>query len=584
MAQKTNSFERFWKELKRRKVVHVITVYAAIAFGILQLVDIIGPSLKWPDWTITFVIVLLCIGFIIAVFVSWIYDITPEGVKKTKPVSAIKHSDQSTDSTSSGWKIATYVSAVVIIVLVTLNFISRGNLNADISKFEKSIAVLPFQNLSNDKEQLWFSDGITDIIINQLSKISSLRVLGRTSILRYREEQKSIPEIGKELGVNYIIEGTVQRQENKMRISVQLIRVHNEGHIWSDIYDREWKDIFEIQNDIAQRIAEGLKTVLTPKEKIQIAESETRNPEAYNLYLKGRYFWNFRTEATLLKAIDFFNQAVKLDSNYVLAYTGLADSYMMLPWYSTPTNEEYLKAEQAALKALEIDSSLAEGHATMGFIKFSKWEVKSAEKEYLKAIELDPNYATAHLWYAMLLASTGRFDQAINEILEARNHEPLSIVINRNTGVIFISARQYDKGIEALNRVIEFDPNYEAAYFHLARAYLNKGMFKDALSQIQKSKDKIWTGIIYAHMGQLDKAKKILNELILLSKSQDISPFNLAILYFSLGNKEQGFNSLEKAYEVHELPLSEIRMYPELDEITSDPRFIDLLKKMGMLE
>jgi TolB-like protein len=168
------------------------------------------------------VIVLLCIGFIIAVFVSWIYDITPEGVKKTKPVSAIKHSDQSTDSTSSGWKIATYVSAVVIIVLVTLNFISRGNLNVDISKFEKSIAVLPFQNLSNDKEQLWFSDGITDIIINQLSKISSLRVLGRTSILRYREEQKSIPEIGKELGVNYIIEGTVQRQENKMRISVQI--------------------------------------------------------------------------------------------------------------------------------------------------------------------------------------------------------------------------------------------------------------------------------------------------------------------------------------------------------------------------
>jgi TolB-like protein/Tfp pilus assembly protein PilF len=470
---------------------------------------------------------------------------------------------------------------IVVAVLFFTNIIGSGKQTKEL---EKSIAVLPFQNLSNDKEQLWFSDGITDIIINQLSKISSLRVLGRTSILRYREEQKSIPEIGKELGVNYIIEGTVQRQENKMRISVQLIRVHNEGHIWSDIYDREWKDIFEIQNDIAQRIAEGLKTVLTPKEKIQIAESETRNPEAYNLYLKGRYFWNFRTEATLLKAIDFFNQAVKLDSNYVLAYTGLADSYMMLPWYSTPTNEEYLKAEQAALKALKIDSSLAEGHATMGFIKFSKWEVKSAEKEYLKAIELDPNYATAHLWYAMLLACTGRFDQAINEILEARNHEPLSIVINRNTGVIFISARQYDKGIEALNRVIEFDPNYEAAYFHLARAYLNKGMFEDALSEIQKSKDKIWTGIIYAHMGQLDKAKKILNELILLSKSQDISPFNLAILYFSLGNKEQGFNSLEKAYEVHELPLSEIRMYPELDEITSDPRFIDLLKKMGMLE
>jgi tetratricopeptide (TPR) repeat protein len=254
----------------------------------------------------------------------------------------------------------------------------------------------------------------------------------------------------------------------------------------------------------------------------------------------------------------------------------------MLAWYSTSSSEVYLKAEQAALKALELDNSLAEVHATMGFLKFSKWEVTSAKKEYLKAIELNPDYATAHHWYAMLLACTGRFDKAVNEIQEARNHDPLSLVIGRNAGVIFNSARQYDNGIEALNRVIEFDPDYKVAHFHLARSYLNKGMYENALSEIQKSKDKIWTGIIYAHMGQLDKARQILDELILLSKSQDISLFDLAILYFSLGYEEQGFINLEKAYEVHELALTEIRMYPELDEITSNPRYIDLIRKMGL--
>jgi len=445
--------------------------------------------------------------------------------------------------------------------------------------------VLPFKNLSSDEEQLWFSDGITDVIISQLSKISDLRVLGRTTTLKYKEEHRSaISEIGAELGVNYLIEGTVQRQRNKMRITVQLVRVANEGHIWSDIYDREWKDIFEIQSDIAQRIAEGLKTVLTPEEKAQIVKSETKNPEAYNLCLKGRYFWDFRTEATLLTAIDFFNQAVKLDSNYVLAYTGLADSYIMLPWYSSPSSDVYLKAEQAALKALEKDNSLSEAHATMGFIKFSKWEVASAEREYLKAIALNPDYASAHHWYAMLLASTGRFDQAICEILKARNNNPLSLVINRNTGLISNGAHQYDNAIEALKKTIELDPDFIDVHRDLARAYLNKGMHEDALSEILKSNDKIWIGIIYARIGQLDRARQVLDEIFLSSNSEYISPFELAILYFSLGSEEKGFSSLEKAYEIHDVRLTEIRMYPEFDEYTFNPRYINLIKKIGLQE
>jgi TolB-like protein len=491
-----------------------------------------------------------------------------------KPVSVIQKKHKKT----------IIAGLIIALALVVPGLLFIPKLFKSSKPIEKSIAVLPFANLGSDEDKAWFNDGITDIIINQLSKISNIRVLGRTSTLKYRQEQKSISEIGKELGVNYIIEGTVQRQGDKMRISVQLIRVLNEGHIWSDIYDRDWKDIFEVQSDIAQRIAEGLKTVLTSEEIKNIRKKPTDNLEAYNLYLKGRYFWDFRTEASLLKAIDFFNQAVKLDSNYVLAYTGLADSYIMLPWYSPPSGEAYLKAEQAALKALEIDSSLAEVHATLGFVKLSKWEIASAKKEYLKAIELDPDYAIAHHWYALFLACTGHFDQAINEILEARKHDPLSLIININTGFIFISARQFDNGIEALNRLIEIDSNYSDTHLYLARAYLFKGMFENALSQIPEIKDKIWKGVIYAHLGHLDKARQILDELILLSKSQYISPFDLAILYFSLGDEEQGFNNLEKAFRIHDLNLTEIRMWPELDKFTSNPRYIDLIKKMGLQE
>jgi tetratricopeptide (TPR) repeat protein len=368
-----------------------------------------------------------------------------------------------------------------------------------------------------------------------------------------------------------------------MRISVQLIRVLNEGHLWSDVYDREWKDIFDVQSDIAQRIAEELKTVLTPEEIEKIEKETTNNPEAYNLYLKGRYFWNYRSEESLLKAIDFFEQAIEQDSNYALAYSGLADSYSMLPWYSPPSNPKYyLKAKQTALKALEKDNSLAEAHTSLGYVNNNEWKFEAAEKEYLKAIELDPEYSTVHHWYAMLLACTGRTDQAIEEILKARNNEPLSLIINLNVGAIYISARQYDNAIEALNKVIEIDPDFSSLQFDLARAYLNKGMYENALSAIQKFGDGIWRGIIYAHAGLFDEANRILDKSVMLSKTEFVSPFHLALLYFSLGSEEQGFNYLEKAYEIHDLNITEIRMYPELDEFSSDPRLIDILKKMEL--
>ena len=514
--------------------------------------------------------------------ISAIQHYNPQQDKITQEVSNPVNTDQKNK------KAPIIITSIVALALIILGVLFIPKLFKPSEQLEKSIAVLPFENLSSDEEQVWFSDGITDIIINQLSKISEFRVLGRTTILRYREEQKSIQEIGKELDVNYVIEGTVQRQGERMRISVQLIRVINEGHIWSDIYDRDWKDIFQVQSEIAQKIAEKLKSALTPEEKTNIETSGTKNPEAYNLYLKGRYFWDFRTEAALLKAIDFFNQAIVQDSSYALAYSGLADSYSMLVWYAAPLPPEFFfKAEQAALQALEIDGSLAETHTSMGYVNYNAWKFEAAEKEYLKAIELDPEYSTVHHWYAMLLACTGRFDQAINEISEAHNLDPLSLVINRNLGVIYICARKYDDAIEALNEVSEINPEFSSVQHNLSLAYLNKGMYEDALS-VNKSSDNYLTGIIYFHLGHKEKANQILNELVISSKTEYISPTILALLYFSLGNKEMGFTYMERAYEIHDLQLTEIRMHlrihPGLDEITSDPRFIDLTNKMGLMK
>ena len=315
---------KFWQELKRRKVIRIIIVYGAAAYAILELVSIIAQPFGLPEWTLKFVFVLICVGLVISIILSWVYDITPEGVKKTKPV----RKDQKIEKPASsyGWKIATYTSIVVIIGLLMINIFGGKK---KFEELEKSIAVLPFENLSSDEEQAWFSDGITDVIINQLSKISNYRIIGRTSTLKYKEEKKSIPEIGEELGVNYIIEGTVQRQENEMRISVQLVRVFNEDHIWSDLYDRELKDIFTVQTDIAKRIADELKTALTPEEKERVEKKYTENPEAYNLYLKGRFFWGRRTEEGLSKSVEYYKEAIALDPDYALAYAGLADAYFI---------------------------------------------------------------------------------------------------------------------------------------------------------------------------------------------------------------------------------------------------------------
>ena len=346
MAHKTNSFERFWKELKRRKVVHVITVYTATAFVILELVNMVARPLQLPDWTEAFVIVLLCIGFIIAVFVSWIYDITPAGVKKTKPVSELKHVDHKTHEVSRGWKIATYVSAVIIIALVTFNIVTRRNTYKDRMVSEKSIAVLPFKSLSDDPNNQYLADGIMDAILLHLSKIKDLRVLPRTSVEQYRGTTKVAHEIGQELNVEYLLEGSFQKFGDNARLIVQLIRARNESHIWADEYNSKWSEIFSIQSGVAQTIVKELYASITPAEKGLIEKVPTSNLAAYDLYLKASNYKNeyqkTRNIRSYQNAVTFYKAALAIDSAFAKAYTGLASAFYDRNYYKSYFKEGFL--------------------------------------------------------------------------------------------------------------------------------------------------------------------------------------------------------------------------------------------------
>ena len=480
------------------------------------------------------------------------------------------------------------ISAIVIVLLFVFNIIRGKKQTKDL---EKSIAVLPFENLSTDAEQVWFSDGITDVIISQLSKIYDLRVLSRTSTLKYREEHKSISEIGKELDVNYIIEGTVQRQQERMRITVQLIRVLNEGHLWSEIYDREWKDIFEVQSDIAQRIAEELKTILTPEEKERIENSQTTNPEAYNLYLQGRYFWNKRTEEELKKSIEYFEKSIAIDPDYALAYTGLADAYSVQAWWEwIPMKEGYARAKEMALRALEIDKNLAEAHATLGtLLCYGEWKWEEARKELLYAIELDPNYTIAHSYYSELLDILGQDGEARVQINLALKLDPFFPLMYSLSAIYYYHEGKYKESLVESQKVIELEPNNINSLWRIFFIYLRMGEELKAVEDLQRimqcdlTTQKYVNAVkeVYSKSGIEGLLNLVIN--LRLEKPEPAS-LSLAKTYALLDKKEELLNWMENAVELNLPNALRINNDPDFDSLRSEPRYIAIIKKLGLSE
>jgi len=460
-------------------------------------------------------------------------------------------------------------------------------------EWQNSIAVMPFADLSPQKDQEYFCDGMAEELINALTKIKDLRIVARTSAFSFKGKEIDIREIGKKLNVNTILEGSVRKAGNRLRIMAQLINVADGYHLWSEKYDRDIEDVFAIQDEISLAIVDKLKLKLLKEEKIDLLKRYTDNLEAYQLYLKGRYFWNKRFEIGLKKGLEFFQQAIERDPGYTLAYSGLADCYNLLPWYGNfPQKEAYQKAREAALKALEIDDKLAEAHASMAFVKMlSDWDWGSTEKEFKRAIELNPKYSTAHHWYAFYLFFRARFDEALAEMEKALELDPFSLIINCDLGWALYYTRQYDRAIEALKKTLEMDPNFVSAHSFLGRVYLQKSMHKEALAEFRKEKEpsRGWmqdvetlVGIAHMRMGKKKEAQKILEDMIDRSKHEYVSPYHIALLCFNLGENELGFEWLDKAYKERDHWLLYLKTEPMFDSVRSDPRFTKLLKKVGL--
>jgi len=467
------------------------------------------------------------------------------------------------------------------------------------AKPSPSIAVLPFTNLTADKEQEYFCDGMAEEIINALTHVEGLHVVARTSAFSFRGKEVDVREIGRKLNVGAVVEGSVRKAGHKLRISVQLVKVADGYHLWSEKYDRHTgeeccpEDIFCIQDEISMAVVDKLKVKLLGKEKEKLIKRRTEDLDAYSLYLKGRYFWNKRTEESLRKAVHYFEQAIEKDPGYALAYAGLADSHILLAEYSLlPPKDAFPRAKAAVMEALEIDETLAEAHTSLAFIKtLNDWDWIGAEKEFKQAIEFNPGYATAHQWYAEHLTMTGQYAEAIAEFKRAQELDPLSLIIGVASAVtLFCGTRRYDRVMEECQKVLEMDPNFGGALNVLGMVYRERAMYEEAIEAFQKARTfdegNTWVtaelGHAYAVSGNRSEAQKVLDELEQLSKRSYVPPDNIALVYLGFGKKNLTFEYLEKAYEDRSVGLSWLKADPIFDSLRSDPRFIKLLKKVGL--
>lgn len=453
------------------------------------------------------------------------------------------------------------------------------------------LAVLPFENLTGDQAQEYFADGLTEEMIAQLGRIDAERlgVIARTSVVRYKGSGLQPQSIGRDLGVQYLLEGSVRRDAEKVRVSAELIRVGDQSPVWGKQYDRELSSVLALQAEIAQEIAGEIRLSLGGTKNSQSASKHQVTPEAYDLYLRGRYFWHGRSTEGLLRASDYFQQAVEKDPQYARAYAGLADSNAVLGEYILrPPNEVMPKARAAALRAIELDPTLAEGHASLAVVAQNyDWDWKLVEAEYRKAIELDPNYATAHHWYAESLALTGRFNEAIGEIERARQLDPLSLIVAADRGAIFYFARRYDQAIEQFRSVLEMDPGFGRGHI-IALAYLQKGMNAEALEEAEKwerEEKGPWNLMMLAYIsgsvGKAEEARAARAELDNMYRVGKADAIMMASAYIGEKNNEKAIEMLQKAYEQHTISTA-LKVDATFDPLRGDARFRELLRRMNL--
>src|ERR1041385_4106027 len=460
------------------------------------------------------------------------------------------------------------------------------------SPFLSSIAVLPFTNLSAEKDNEYFSEGLTDEIIMNLSKLKMLKVISRGSSMRYVKEGKTHQQTANDLGVQYLLEGSVRRYGSDLRITAQLVDAFRDEYIWAETYRGTMSDIFDIQEKVAAEIAQALQLRLSPAEKQNLKRRPTENTGAYQLYLQGRFFWNKRSQEGLKTAIKYFEAAIERDPHYAVAWAGIADSYSLLGEFGNiPRKELYPKARAAVNKALEIDNRLAEVHTSLASIlMLSEWDWANSEKEFKLALELNPNYATARHWYSQWLLNMGRLEESLEMISRAAELDPVSQAILKDKGLALYYNRQYDEALELATKTLELDPNYAAAHRLLSLAYQAKGMFDEALIEHEKwaalTGNKVEAAVnlaqLYAVSGKFEEARRLIEGVERDRLLTDQMNRGLALVHLALGETDLAFKYLEESCERHEEALLSLKVDPKVDGLRSDPRFTELLKKIGI--
>jgi len=586
-------------EIHRRSLWQVLLIYVGGAWVCYEIIDTITDRLALPEWLPVLAIILFLIGLPVVLATAFVRE--DEGsfsALAARPEAGLDSERLEAEAAAARrqarrrhrvltWRNAglSFVIALAVWGVVATGWLVLSERAEETPVERRSVAVLPFANLSGDPHAEYFSDGVTGDIINHLSQIADLKVISRTTIMQYKGSSSSLREIGEELGVATVLEGEVQRIGDRVRINAQLIDAENDVHLWAEQYNRELTDVFAIQSDVAQQIAAALRTRLTPAERRRIEARPTENLEAYDDYLRGRRFWTQRSLAALDSAIRYYNRAVLLDPEYARAYAGLAETYVLLPEYGGPSIPETLPYARAATeRALALDPDLAEAYAAYGYLKaVFEWDWDAAERDYLKAIELNPDYATAHQWYAELLGVTGRWDAALAEARKAIELDPRSPAANEIMGVVFTYAGRPDDAIRMYERALRIVPEwvdciYDLANVHVLRGdYANAAPLFDRLAELTGSDPEAYR----AYLAALSDPAKIPAAVTALQAPNVFSTTAPSEYLAHLGRYDEALAALEQEYEARKPRLPWVNGHPMYEGLRSDPRFQDLLRRMN---
>ena len=573
------------------KAMQVLTCLAAQPGKVVSKEDLIETV--WAETHVTDDVLTGCISALRRAFEdnprtpAFIQTIPKSGYRLIAPVSAVNGNDQpAVAGTKASKKPAWLAGAALVVLAASLGFWFLRPARAI-----DSVAILPFTNSGADPNTEYLSDGITESIIDSISQLPNLRVMAWTTVARYKSQTKDPLAIGGELGVKSVLTGKIVQSGNQLQIQTELVDLATGSRLWGEQYTRQLSDVIPLQKEISLRISEKLRLKLSGADEQKLKKNTTADPEAYTLYLKGRYFWNKRSEEGMRKAISYFQHAIDRDPGYALAYAGLADAYNLGDdWGSTPPSESFPRAKAAALRALDLDDSLAEAHTSLAFVKANyDWDFPGAEEEFQRAIALNPNYATAHQWYAMYLVPMRRFAEAEREIKVAQDLDPLSLIISLGVGEIFEWERNYDAAFRQYQKTLELDPSFIGTYGHLSTIYEHKGMYREAVEAAKKvavlkgnndevsEMERVFRKNGYPGLDQMNLRRDFEAQ----AQGKYVRSSEIAENYLRTGNKPQALHWLEKAFEERDSSLVFLPIDAEFDSLRSDPQFQELLKKIG---